>query len=516
MSNLINKIDFALNKQSLFVVAVSILCLTLIGIPLLYLPAVSINPDTYQYLSIANYYLMDPAPTLRDAYTVGPVIPVLIAILKYILSWFIAWNRHVDVFMLKGMALICYLVIVISTGIHLKKSLPPIVVLTFLLLLMGLPDWECDSLSLNGELLSVGLMALLLTHLGRSDREPNIIIVCFLAVLVIYTKLQSALLLFLLLASYYYPKKERWTALLILFGSFIVIDLVLYANGTGVFRRVTDLLMYVNRTNPSPGMLTNNQGTFHEVGLSRYIVNLQWSVMWVQKFAPLFGFMVGYFVLTNQNRSGGILTDWRVWLFVLFVTIMTPGRQYGHYTIYALFFVIIFAEPVLSSLTDGATKQGAISLISLAIIVGFLAVKTSNSVTSIAESKLWLGPDIEAAASLTKQGGGRVHIHGYDYRLYTYFYGWNDGTDLSYVAGGSADPSWYLNRVLDKKYKYIVDVVGYSGRINDPLYKITDSTIYGVTLAKYYELVTNSNGLRVFRLKVAAQNSILPEHSTLN
>lgn len=501
MNTMIDRIERALDRSGLFYAATGLACLILIGVPLLYFPASDINPDSYQYLSIANYYLLDPTPVLRDAYTVGPVIPILIAISKYALSWIFEWNRHADIFLLKGLALLGYLIIVISAGAYLKKTVPALVVLVFLLLFMGLPAWEIDSLSLNGELVSVTWLVLLLAYLNRSNGPPNVLIVSLLAALVIYTKIQSVILLSLLLVSFYYGKKEKWWTLIVLVGCVFIVEAVLYANGTGLLHRTGDLLSYTQHPRSTVSAHVESHGIIFLIAHIRYIWNLPWAVESVQTFVPLFGFIIVFFLFANQNTTGGLLKDWRLWLVALFITILTPGRTFEHYVLYAMLFVILFAEPVLSRITTDTSRQGFISILSLSIILVFVVVKTAKSVTSIENGLLWLGPEVEAAAALTKKDGGRVHIHGWDYRLYTYFNGWNDGTDLFYVTLNRANPSWYLNRVKKKKYKYIIDTVGYSGLINDPAFSITPSTIYGIELDKYYELVSNNNGLRIYRIK---------------
>lgn len=515
MTGLIKKLNTALSNHILFSVTIFLLCLVLVGVPALYLPAKDINVDTYQYLSIANYYLLDPAPVLRDVYTVGPVIPVLIAVFKYALSLVVPWNKEADVLLLKGMALLCYVTIGISGGVYLRKTLPPILVIVFLMLLMGLPDWGLnysphnyvfkDGLSLNGELVSVALMTILLAYLNKSNAAPNIVIVFLLTALVLYVKVQSVILLFLLLISCYYNKNERWSVALLLFAGLVIVDLVLYAYGTGLIHRAPALYAYTSHSGDSPGIVY----TVAHVAYSG-IRNLVWAVTTIEEISPLFVFIVVYLIFTdnnNQDKTGSMFTDWKLWLFALLVTILTPGYQFGHYVVYALLFVIIFAKPALTGIATKTRAQAAISIPALIIVFCFITVKTITARTSIEKAGLRVGPDIEAAAVITKKGGGQVFIHGHDYKLYTHFNGWDDGVGLGSVTLFGKDPSWYLNRVLDKKYPYIVDVVGYSGIIRGSSYQITDSTVYGQVLGKHYDLILNKNGLRVFRLKSQIQSA---------
>ena len=167
---------------------------------------------------------------------------------------------------------------------------------------------------------------------------------------------------------------------------------------------------------------------------------------------------------------------------------------------YAMLFLIVFAEPILAKLSTLIDRRNVISIPSMALLLLFLAGKTASYVTTIADGQLRLGKEAEAVATLLHNDGGRFLIHGWDYRLYSYFDGWNDGTDLVYVYGIGADPTWYINKILTNRYKYIIDVVGYSGLIKDASYKIGDSTIYGLALKKYYHLVSENKGLRVYML----------------
>jgi hypothetical protein len=68
------------------------ICTFLLGTKIFLLHPNHINPDPYAYVAIANYYLYTPSPQLRDAYTVGPVIPGLFFLIKKISISFLGYS----------------------------------------------------------------------------------------------------------------------------------------------------------------------------------------------------------------------------------------------------------------------------------------------------------------------------------------------------------------------------------------------------------------------------------------
>jgi len=77
-----NKIEKLLSKNAFFFLVLISVCLLLVGIPILSQSANIINLDAWGYMAVAKYYLTDPSPRLRDAYTVGPLILLIITTSK--------------------------------------------------------------------------------------------------------------------------------------------------------------------------------------------------------------------------------------------------------------------------------------------------------------------------------------------------------------------------------------------------------------------------------------------------
>lgn len=487
-------------EDVLLTVALIVACAVLSGIPIFYEPGSEINQDPYLYLSIANYYFCDPDPHLRDAGTVGPVIPALIAAAKYALSPFITWTSNAEVYLLKGLAFCCYLAIVLSASTYLRKSVTPVVVFTFLSLFMGLRIWVNDNLSLNGELVSVALMMVILAQATKPASLANTALAAVLAVLTVYTKVQSVPLLILLLLSCHWEKQERLPLIVMLALMFVLAELVFYSKGIGLIRSVQLSLFYVRHPELQENIQQNSHGLLAILLDNRYIRNLPWTAYSILCFSPLF-FVVLFYIVRATDKPAVPWKDSRLWLLVLILTILTPGRRFYHYVLYAYLFVIIFARPLLRALERSVMTARVASSVPVSLLVFILlAIVASSAVTDIEATGLRLSPEITDARKLVENDTGRVHIHGWDYRLYTPFGVCNDGIDLSGVYLGVIPAQVYIKRVLGAKYKYIVDVVGFS-TILDPAYAITPSTIFGATLIQRYIKISGDNGVRVFRLK---------------
>ena len=490
-----------LEKDATFYLAIFLSCLFIVGVPILFFPANDLNIDAFQHLATANYYLYAHVTSLRDSYTVGPVISLLIASVKGVFYKFIDWNGRYDIFLLKGLSFFCYLTIYLSAGKFLKRSTSNYRVYLFLVLMMGLHSYNSSIVSINGELLSITWMTLLLNYLYKDDNNPNSVIVSLLTILTIYTKIQSVLLLILTLTGYYHNKKEKWAALLTVLVITLFVEIILFFNGTGLLHRAHDFISYVLNPNWSHQALDgNSHSILFTIADNRYIKNALWVAGTMIKTAPLIVFVIYYHVRTSKNNQTYIAEDWRIWLLILFVTVLTPGHRFKHYTLYAMFFVIVFSKPMLADFSNKLLSRRWAS--SLAIAMIFIGLNTVRTLLPIEKTELKFPQEVNTAAEITKKGGGRVFIHGWNYKLYTVFHGWDDGTALWKVYQHNSTPEQYINRVINNHDKYILDVAGYSGMLKEHNFEILPSTIYGKELLKYYDLIFQKNGLRLYRAKL--------------
>jgi len=497
-----NKIEKLLSKNAFFFLVLISVCLLLVGIPVLSQSANIINLDAWGYMAVAKYYLTDPSPRLRDAYTVGPLILLIITTSKFILLKLFEWSHLADVLLLKGLAIACYVSIVVSAGIYLRRYASPGIVVVFLILFMGLPSWEMDNMTLNGELMSLAWLTILLAYLYKDDGSPSVYLVALLTLLVIYTKIQSIILLAILLVGFYKDRNDLLKALAVVFSGFILVEAILLFNGIGLLRNVSNMFAYAANPIMEKGAQATSFSLFDSLVNNRFFVNFSWAVEKLQRFVPLFGFVFIYYLLTSHKNGKKVFQDWRVWVLALFLTILIPGRQYEHYTLYGILFVIAMAGPMLHELNK-IDKARHISYATLIVVLCFFTFNTVKLIRPLAETQLRIGPEAQTALQITQSTGGRVYIHGWDSSLYSLFNGWADDISIFSVTSKHIDPTTYLDRLVAKRYEYIIDVVGYSGYLDDPAYKINRSTIYGFYLVDYYDLVFYKNGLGVFRIKPA-------------
>jgi hypothetical protein len=507
----LRKAETQLDSPWVFHIVVSLLVLLTIGLRLLFWPPDKLNPDTFAWLGTANYYLFDSAPKPQDGFTVGPVVPGLIALLKGSLSHFLPWDRNADIYLVKGMSLLCYLAILNAAGSFLKRSASPSIVILFLALFLGLERPMMDSLSLNGELVSLAWLTMLLALLPKRGGAVWLGGVCLLTCLTIYSKLQSLPFLALLLLADFPREDKGWhRKLLILVGSIIFAELLNFVIGIGLIRRLGDIWTYLLVTK-SESPLIGQEGSGGILGIfyGKYIYNLQWAMVEATKLLPVF--LVALFGALMQGRKN--LGAWArnpvLWLLVLLFTILTSGRRFEHYLLYVLFFTIVFSEPVLAALSrtlkDSSRRImvafGLAFMALLVLAISILAIERNREGKGLSIPAFQMGQDADQVAALVGHDRYTVFVHGWDTRFYSYLNTGPRGGEWAWVEAGAMSRPDYLNSIVRKRHPYILDVMTYSGLIRSHALGMTSNTLYGAALRPYYDLVFDKNGLRLFRLK---------------
>jgi hypothetical protein len=142
------------------------ICTFLLGIKIFLLHPNHINPDPYAFIAIANSYLYTPSPQLKDAYTVGPVIPALFFIIKKAFITTVGFGFS-DVKLFKIFTFINYTFICLLAYRFQKSKIGNYKSILFICLLFGLMKIETDTLSINAELFGVFLI-LLIMNIGQT------------------------------------------------------------------------------------------------------------------------------------------------------------------------------------------------------------------------------------------------------------------------------------------------------------------------------------------------------------
>ncbi len=501
-------IDRRLQSRWVFHLLVSFICMLLVGIPLIYQSPYEINPDTYLYLSIANYYLGDPTAVWRDANTVGPVLPALLALIKLGLTKVTAIGYNPDFLIIKSGAFLCYLIILNGAGYYIRQAVRPGVVLAFLVLLLVLNQASRDNLSLNGELLSITFLTLLLIQLQNQGKRYGLAILCVLCVLVIYTKIQSVVILALMLYEGLYKRNNKLHQLAVIAASLLFVEAIFYAHGIGLVRNALNLFHYVTSAQRTADGGFSSAELVKLILGNRFIYNIPWALKAAVESIPVFSFVLLSLFLSGEQSKLKLQYDWRLWLPAVFFTILASGRPFEHYILYLMLFVIVFSAPILAKLSGVGSSRNSNTAYLVVTLVFLVVAKVDTWLIAKESGLLWvreipeytLGKEMDAVAEQLRRDPGRFLVHGWDFQVYSYLNGWYDGLDLSWVKVGQADSIDYLNDILRKRYKYIIDVVGYSGIVDDASDKMSGSTIYAAVLSKHYRQLSDSNGLRLFRL----------------
>jgi hypothetical protein len=505
---------------------VSLACVMLLGLPMWYTPSGAINPDSYLYIGIANYYLSDPTPHLRDAFTVGPVIPIILWAFKKIALLFFQPGLNLDVGVLKFTAFLCHLVIVNFGGAYLRKFAGAKVVGIFLIFYMMTSELNFEFLSLNGELLCVAWMSIIMAWFANGKPGKHYVVPGIFSALTIYTKIQAFPVLGMLLLTHVGIKKENLRAWIAISVPILLAEILLFENGLGLIRHISGYLSYVNI---APGAMKGSVSRWYLA-----IVFMYWAFYRTLSMFPAIIFPILLLLLSTsygkQTSGYQLKFSWVLWLFITLLVMVVPFHLHGHYALLAIIFMLVYTGPVLSNLPEPefkfSFKTALLTLLVVALVSGRIFYASSGLVNwGITDHFHW-GKEADQVAEIVEKSPGTLLVHGWDYRFYSAMNsGIPTGKDISMVRLGFITSDDYLHDVLARHYKYIVDTVGYSGLENQPEREIKPDTQYGRTLYEYYNLVYDSNGLRLFQLKGTdsthsgltatsplAENSYFPVH----
>jgi hypothetical protein len=186
-----------------------VICVFFLGPKIFLIHPNHINPDPYGYLAIANYYLYTSSPHLKDAFTVGPVIPGLFFIIKLFFNSFLEYNIS-DVKILKFFVFTNYLFIFFLAYRFQKSELNNLKSFLFICLFFGFMKIDSDTLSFNAELFGVFLI-LLIMNIGLVNFKIYLkaFLISLISVIALYTKVQLIPLIILSVLSETKSRCER-------------------------------------------------------------------------------------------------------------------------------------------------------------------------------------------------------------------------------------------------------------------------------------------------------------------
>jgi hypothetical protein len=504
---MINSIDCKEYAPILF------LCLLLIGFPLLWMSPEHINQDPYFYLSIANYYLHDPTPVIKDAFTVGPVIPIILAAIKFVMSHLVQWNPDYDVLLVKFLTLSCYVVIAtFSYKIIRHESGKWASLLSILLILCLLPA-KMDAFSLNAELVCVAMLAVLHSSL-QSTRVSSIrlILLAVLSTVIICTKMQAIPLLCLIVVSEAPTRRDLLLLILCITGTALVAELILYVQGIGILRNLSKLVKYINPDQAISAM-PRRQGTEGDLHRLRH---LGWVLRMIFRYFAIYYLLIAVLVFRGKKIDKRLASNWIIWLSVTIFTIWLPGYEFEHYVIFAIPFIWKFSGPVCSGMENVShefVKKHYSMLVPVLVTMILILFKMQpyffkynqvvfRSTPSWVPTKFTMGAEMDEVRDLIKKSPGRVLVHGFDYSCYVYLNTYHSFVnDLSTLKFGVNDEADYTRTLQTNKFDYIVDIIDYSGIMREPRYSLSRHKAWGAIVDQSYDCVYNKGGLLLFRNK---------------
>ena len=505
-----------LKSESLHILT---LCLLLIGIPLCWHSANDMNPDTYQYMAMANYYLQDPSPVIRDVMTVGPVIPLVIAGVNYLFLKLSFSSPAIDIFSVKTIVLCCYFSLFMFSYKVLIRSCSERIAFFVLYFLMIFLPIEWDTMSLNGEMICVALLVPLIYFVDSDSRNMlREIVLAVLPAFIIYTKIQSAPLVLLILMYGFVNDKLSCRIIAGIFFVTLILELVLYVNGIGVLKNI---YLYYNYVVPwhaeavKPGSHGFLSYGYQALGKLYYLIkgrfdHINWVFAEITRYFLVFVVVITLLLLDGCKKRESILSNWVLWLVVTLFIIWLPGRGYSHYVMFAIPFIVKFAGPVFNRFEDtfnGHTKKFVI--IATAFLLIFVKLKPYahdmihfNVSSVLQRNTLSLGKSMEDVRSIVAKSKGNVLIHGWDYKFYVYLKSYYPMVkDIPWLIHHDIDEQNYTQMLDKNKFYYILDIVGSSGILRDPRYSLINKKAWRFVMDKTYDVVYQQNGLVLYRIK---------------
>ncbi len=482
----------------------------LIGIPIAVSSPGSINQDTYHYLSIANYYLQTPSWHIRGAYTVGPVIPALLALVKWAVVRVCTWTPDVDVAIIKLASLACYVTITAAAvKYHERKGITALASAFVIgVLLFTLPA-EPDALSLNGELVCAAWLALIFVI--ASKPKPQLhddSLIVLLALLVFYTKLQAVLMLAATFCTCF-TGRRRWRLILVSAAVLCAVDLVLLYHGTGWLAELTGLGSYVQH---------GHAGAVYPIGTLRWfyasisgpLSRVSWMLRATLYFFPIaVCAIIAGFAIRPHPESANLM----LWVLVYVASVLIPGRPFDHYLLCFIPVAFLFLHLSFERWVMSAPKANT----ALAVMVGLVAIRFCSTIPDARsfgrEQLLGVMPRqvISAEATAVReqyliQPGDSLYVHGWDFRYYSYFNRASNGPVLGFVQWGLQERQDYIREVLHAKPTFILDVVQHSGLVRDPALALQNNAAWRKVIEVAYEPVFNRNGLVIYRRRGAVRD----------
>lgn len=461
-----------------------------IGLDILFFPPGSFNPDTYSHIAVANYMVSNHF-SLRDVHTVGPVIPLLIASIKYFLSLFSSWHIYYDEIIVKCLSFFCFFVISLTLFSNLKDSrFSTFSALIVLFVFLSIFPTQMDVISLNGEIMSVSVISLILFFRNKNFEYKHVFF-AFLLLICLYIKIQSILLIFLILLLFIndliFLRKLIYSLLIIFIGC----ELILINFDIGLYANFMKYISYINTGHNTP-----SEGNLIDV--------FRWEVYYGNYFYPffIFIFIVAFFDIKSFKKTNENIF---LWLTITLLTIAIPHRKFDHYILYYIPFLILFLPKALASFKFYARKPPTtlliVSLFSVFLVASksYIMIKKFSFVTDdLPYIEKYVGPEARDIFTVVCSRNSKLFVHGWDYRFYTFFNKPDSGSEVPSLFLNEIDKTQYQNKLVMYNPDFIIDLTSYSGLWKSPSFKF-NSFITDINFINSYKVIYNQNGLVLYK-----------------
>ena len=498
-----------INRQAYFFLL--ILAIPLVGWPVLHLNPIDINSDVFQYLSIANYYLYADYPHVRDAFTVGPVIPVLLFFFKFLALHLTSWTPQLDIALVCLLTYFCYSSIALSLLFICRRlELPSSIGLFLSAVFLFLLPWDSEALSPNGELVSSTFICLaLVTYFGAKEFSwGRLLSIDIFLLAAFFTKIQSLPILLLCLYCFVMPtqSKIRLIVLSMILGS--AIEAMLFFHKGGLLFHLHGLAQYTY------GETSNSYDYFKQIP-----TRLAWVVNGSLQIFPMLIWIVLSQIFMNgkqhslNNISSFRFTTFWLWYSVCLFTAFMPNNFFPHYFLFLIPCIVLFSANLtgniwINNVQAIFSKQYFITLIIAAIVLACLKVIHISPINkSLFNSQSWYKPFVLSDQTnkvrlLLNSGGNDFYVHGWDYRYYAYLnQGFPGEHHLHSIQIKAQSPEAYLSGLLKTHPQYILDVVEHSGFIRGAGWRLDQHPAWAKTILRCYTSIFDESGLRLYERK---------------
>ena len=443
------------------------------------------NPDTFQHLSIANSYLNFDQP-IRDSYTVGPIISLVIFLFK------ITFGIDNDFLLLSLIVFIIYISNYIFIAFFsFRNNINIYLITNFYLIFLYFIPFEQDSLSLNGELLAVFFIICYFNF----SHSPSFITHILFFTLVSYTKIQALPIIFF----YYIYTNWLNRKLIYIIIVLTLFDILLFNFNLGHIFNFKSYLQYTLFNWSDSGSRPFEFYFF----MNNIYISTKWLLLNLTSYYPYFYLLLGATIFLINFKS---LVKLLIFIFISFLCIILPMKNFPHYLILLFPCIFIIAFDLITGLTNYLKNKFLLNFLntsSILFCILFLVLINRHHIfnlynnldISFIRKNLFISNESQELFNKFKlPPDASLLVHCWDYRYYSLFDKGSPRIDYLSVYTGRVSKIQYENFVYLSKFDFILDCFQHTSLIKFyspfPEYIINN-----------YESVFNSNNLILYKYK---------------